>query len=72
MEFNWPLSGDVVATLTVSKQIELDDVDVLSSYFEVAKKALTKAARASAAEAAKPQEGAVPSQPTVAGPSSGP
>jgi hypothetical protein len=52
MQFTWPLSGDVVATLTVSRQIETDDVDTLSDYFEIAKKALLKAARKAPAKEA--------------------
>jgi hypothetical protein len=45
MQFTWPLSGDVVATLTVSRQIETDDVETLGDYFKIAQKALLKAAR---------------------------
>ncbi len=61
MEFNWPLSGDAVATLTVSKKLDLDDIETLNSYFEVAKKALKKAASSSAlASAAVP----TPSEPS--------
>lgn len=56
MQFTWPLSGDVVATLTVSRQIETDDVDTLSDYFEIAKKALLKAARKAAPREA-PEDG---------------
>jgi hypothetical protein len=45
MEFNWPLSGDAVATLTVSRELEPDDVETLAAYLEIAKKTLAKAAR---------------------------
>lgn len=45
MEFNWPLSGDAVATLTVSRQLEPDDVETLAAYLEIAKRTLAKAAR---------------------------
>lgn len=44
MEFTWPLSGDVTATLTVSRAIESDDIETLRQYFEIATKALRKAA----------------------------
>lgn len=45
MEFNWPLSGDTVATLTVSRTLEADDIETLAEYFEIAKKAMRKATR---------------------------
>jgi hypothetical protein len=45
MEFTWTLSGDVVATMTVSKKIELDDVETLSMGIEMAKRAIMKQAR---------------------------
>lgn len=48
MEFTWPLSGDAVATLTVSKGLDPDDIETLTAYFEIAKKALGKAAKATA------------------------
>jgi hypothetical protein len=53
MQFTWPLSGDVVATLTVSREIETDDVEILADYFATAKKALLKAARVRSAEPVK-------------------
>jgi DNA-binding protein YbaB len=61
MQFTWPLSENAVATLTVSKQLDPDDVELLSDYFAVAKRALVKAARtqqaaASAAAKAAPVE----------------
>ena len=58
MEFKWWLSGDVVATLTVNRALELDDIDVLSESFETAKKGLIKAAKArtGTTEAPKPPE----------------
>lgn len=48
MEFTFQLSGDAVATLTVSRGIDADDVDTLDAYFGTVKKALLKAAAASA------------------------
>lgn len=61
MQFNWPLSGAVEATLTVSRQIEEDDIETLSSYFDIAKIALKKAAVAErlrrAAQASAEAEG---------------
>ena len=45
MEFNWPLSGNAMATLTVSRELEPDDIETLAAYFETAKKALNKAAK---------------------------
>lgn len=44
MEFTWPLSGDAVATLSVTKTLDADDIETLEQYFAIAKKALTKAA----------------------------
>jgi hypothetical protein len=55
MEFNWPLSGNAVATLTVSKKLDLDDIETLTSYFEVAKRALKKAASTPASAITTPQ-----------------
>ena len=46
MEFTWPLSGDAVATLSVTRTLEPDDIETLTAYFEIAKKALGKAAAA--------------------------
>lgn len=46
MEFVWQLSGDVVATMTVSKKIELDDVETLIANIDAAKRAIMKQARA--------------------------
>lgn len=51
MEFNWVLSGDAVATMTVSRAIDAEDIETLASFFEIAKKALLKAARANQASA---------------------
>jgi hypothetical protein len=45
MEFTWPLSGDTVATLTVTKGLDAEDIETLTAYFEIAKKALAKAAK---------------------------
>jgi len=45
MEFTWPLSENAVATLTVSRELDPDDVELLSDYFAVARRALEKAAR---------------------------
>ncbi|HZI74250.1 MAG TPA: hypothetical protein VFD73_09545, partial [Gemmatimonadales bacterium] len=45
MEFTWPLSGNAVATMTVTRELEPDDIETLAAYFEIAKKALSKAAR---------------------------
>jgi hypothetical protein len=45
MHFIWPLSADAVATLTISRVIELDDIDTLTAYFEIAKKTLRKVAK---------------------------
>lgn len=56
MEFTWDLSGDVVATMTVSKRIELDDLDVLNASIEAAKLAIAKQARTNAARASRPSE----------------
>jgi hypothetical protein len=56
MEFNWPLSGNAVATLIVSKKLDLDDIVTLTSYFEVAKRALTKAATPASVPATAPVE----------------
>jgi hypothetical protein len=50
MEFVWQLSGDVVATMTVSKKIELDDVETLNIQLEGAKRAIIKQARANGAK----------------------
>jgi hypothetical protein len=49
MEFVWQLSGDVVASMTVSKKIELDDVETLLIGIEGAKRAIMKQARANEA-----------------------
>jgi hypothetical protein len=58
MQFQWPLSGDAVATLTVTKALELDDIETLTAYFEIAKKALRKAAKdqPGSSESPKPPE----------------
>jgi len=60
MEFTWPLSGDVTATRTASRAVEAGDIDTLADYFEIAKKALLKAARVRAAEGAAQQAPAAP------------
>jgi hypothetical protein len=53
MEFVWQLSGDVIATMIVSKNIELDDVDTLFSInIEGARRAVLKQAKSNAAKAA--------------------
>ncbi len=57
MNFVWTLSGDVVATMTVSKLIEPDDVEVLVDNIEAAKKAIRKQANANAAKNLPPQGG---------------
>ena len=46
MEFTFPLSGDAVATLTVSRGIDADDVATLGEFFDSAKRALLKATEA--------------------------
>lgn len=51
MQFQWPLSGDAVATLTVTRELDPDDVETLADYLEIAKRTLAKAARARAASA---------------------
>lgn len=58
MEFNWPLSGEAVATLVVTKGLEEDDIETLSAYFEIAKKALAKASIASRNPGHPPDRGA--------------
>lgn len=45
MEFVWQLSGDVIATMTVSKKIEVDDVETLIANLEAAKRAIMKQAK---------------------------
>ena len=54
MEFSWPLSGNALATLTVTRTLEHDDIETLCDYFETAKKALRKAADKAAAEGVQP------------------
>ncbi len=49
MQFTWPLSGDAVATLTVTRTLEPDDIETLAAYFQIAVKALEKAARQASA-----------------------
>ncbi|HEV7595625.1 MAG TPA: hypothetical protein VGO33_11570 [Gemmatimonadaceae bacterium] len=46
MEFTWPLSGDAVATLTVSGAFDIEDAGTLAEYFAIAQKAMKKAANA--------------------------
>ena len=43
------LSGDSFATLTVSKEIEPDDVETIEAFFALAKRSLEKHAKARAA-----------------------
>ena len=57
MEFKWWLSGDAAATLTVSKQLDLDDIDTLADCLEIAKKALRKAAKSAEMVASSPEAG---------------
>lgn len=57
LEFTWPLSGDSTARLTVSRSLEPDDIETLAAYFEIAKKALGKAARGSASAGHGPGSG---------------
>lgn len=60
MQFAWPLSGDVIASLTVSGDFDADDLDTLDTYLQGAKKAMTKAAKARSAQTAS----AATTQPT--------
>lgn len=46
MNFNWDLGGDVVASMSVSKNITLDDVETLEANLEAAKRAIVKQAKA--------------------------
>lgn len=57
MEFIWPLSGDAVATMTVSRSLDADDIDTLEAYFDIAKKALAKAAKARATAESREEGG---------------
>lgn len=45
MQFVWPLSGNVVATMTVSKQIEEDDIETLLANLKAAEIAIRKQAK---------------------------
>lgn len=45
MEFTWPLSGNALATLTVTRTLDPEDIETLEDYFKIAKKALAKAAK---------------------------
>lgn len=56
MQFQWPLSGSALATLTVSKGIEPDDVETLAAYLEIAKRTLAKVARTSSAKSDEASE----------------
>jgi len=50
MEFKWPLSGDAVAVLTVTKSVlDADDIEILVGNFQLATKVLRKAAQRLAA-----------------------
>lgn len=51
MEFTWPLSGDAVATLTVSRPFDADDLAMLKDYFALAERVLKKAAKSERAAA---------------------
>ena len=44
MEYNWPLSGNAVATLVVSRPLLPDDIEVLSDYLKIAKRVLASPA----------------------------
>lgn len=50
MEFTLPLSGNAVATLTVSRGVDAGDVATLGEFLDSAKKALLKAASAAPIE----------------------
>ena len=45
MEYTWQLSGEAVATLTVSRRLDEDDVETLAEFFAIAKRTLLKAAK---------------------------
>jgi hypothetical protein len=48
MQYSWHLSGNVMATLTISRELDPDDVELLAEYFATTKKALLKHAQARA------------------------
>ena len=55
MEYRWELSSTAIATLTVSREIDADDVGALQEYLDTTIKRLRKHADRRASQA-KPEE----------------